>query len=118
MVHYPFSLLATLLPLPFPVACSFAFSPPSTPTELLQISQLYQPNLHSAKTELFPSLISPITSYNQTGTAWTHRVSAACRSSPTCPHSWQAPCVPVGPESAKCFTHSVHILFHPTLKSK
>ena len=47
-----FSLLATLLPLPVSLARSFVFALPSTPTELLQISQPYKHSVHSAEAEL------------------------------------------------------------------
>ncbi len=43
------------------------------------------------------------------GTAWTHRVPAAHRSSPTHPRSWQVPVFRPGQKAR--FTHTIHMLY-------
>ena len=110
----PFLFLPCCCPSHFLLLARLLFPCPPHPLNSCKSHSFTNQTCTQPKQSRFPhSVHHNKLSYNQTGTVWTHRVSTVCWSSPTCPHSWQAPCVLAGPESTKCFTHSVH--FHSIL---
>ena len=78
---------------------------------LLHSPHRQRPVLHSNTAVTHHSVVA-LQYVRRPGTVWSRRQPAVRRSSPPHPRSWQAPSrVSAGPEGAKRFTHTVHMLY-------